>query len=124
LQLLFLALALPALAAPLPALKDTLAPMNAVVFCQHFEADCLISEGKAEHGILLRAPLFAELSKVNGKVNHSFPENIDKVGEPGMDPCLISPPRGNYADYAVTKRHELLELGWPTRDLLRTDALI
>jgi predicted transglutaminase-like cysteine proteinase len=35
---------------------------------------------------------------------------------------LVSPKYGDCNDYAVTKRHELLALGWPSRTLLLSEV--
>ena len=37
---------------------------------------------------------------------------------------LISPDRGDCNDYAVTKRHELLDRGWPARALLLSEVVV
>ena len=37
---------------------------------------------------------------------------------------LVSPREGDCNDYAVTKRHELLARGWPSRSLLLTEVVI
>jgi len=36
---------------------------------------------------------------------------------------LINPARGDCNDYAVTKRHELLSRGWPSRVLLLSEVV-
>lgn len=37
---------------------------------------------------------------------------------------LLSPPAGDCNDYAITKRHKLLEFGWPSRALLLSEVVI
>jgi hypothetical protein len=37
---------------------------------------------------------------------------------------LIAPKTGNCNDYAVTKRHELLSRGWPSRALLLAEVIV
>ena len=37
---------------------------------------------------------------------------------------LISPSAGDCKDYAITKRHELLARGWPSRALLLSEVVI
>ena len=37
---------------------------------------------------------------------------------------LISPKAGDCNDYAVTKRHELLARGWPSRALLLAEVIV
>jgi predicted transglutaminase-like cysteine proteinase len=65
----------------------------------------------------------AELVTVNAQVNRRIvPEHNDR-GVAG-EKWLISPARGDCNDYAVTKRHELLERGWPSRALLLAEVVI
>ena len=111
--LLSLWLALPTWAqTPLPfTTQHGLAPMNSVIFCRKYPADCRVS---APSGAQTRA----QLESVNRAVNAAITGDLQKVGRPGIDPWLLSPPTGNCADYAVTKRHALLALGWGSADLI------
>jgi hypothetical protein len=59
-----------------------------------------------------------QLGEVNSDVNRAIqPER--KIG----GRWLIAPQSGDCNDYAVTKRHELLERGWPSRALLLAEAV-
>jgi predicted transglutaminase-like cysteine proteinase len=40
------------------------------------------------------------------------------------DDWLIAPARGDCKDYAITKRHELLARGWPSRALLLFEVIV
>jgi predicted transglutaminase-like cysteine proteinase len=65
---------------------------------------------------------FAELATVNAYVNRMIvPERQDSsvLGEV----WLIAPARGDCNDYAVTKRHQLIELGWPSSALLLAEVI-
>jgi predicted transglutaminase-like cysteine proteinase len=47
-----------------------------------------------------------------------------KPGDPAIDSdWLIGPAEGNCNDYAVTKRHLLLEAGWPASALLLAEVV-
>jgi predicted transglutaminase-like cysteine proteinase len=46
------------------------------------------------------------------------------VGNGVTDEWLISPPAGDCKDYAITKRHELLARGWPSRALLLSEVVV
>lgn len=95
-----------------------LAPMNAVIFCIENPSDCEIRPGNDKQASSRsETAIRNELVSVNDKVNRAIVSDIDKRGDPGIDKWLISPPTGNCADFAVTKRHELLALGWPSSSL-------
>jgi predicted transglutaminase-like cysteine proteinase len=64
----------------------------------------------------------AELSEVNLKVNRNIKYERNTQGLVG-EKWLISPSTGDCNDYAVTKRHQLLERGWPSRSLLLAEVV-
>jgi predicted transglutaminase-like cysteine proteinase len=45
-------------------------------------------------------------------------------GNGAPDEWVISPPTGDCKDYAVTKRHEFLARGWPSRELLLSEVVL
>ena len=45
-------------------------------------------------------------------------------GNGAVEEWTISPPTGDCKDYAITKRHELLERGWPSRSLLLSEVVL
>jgi predicted transglutaminase-like cysteine proteinase len=103
--------------------RFVLAPMGHVRFCLNHPADC--QAGKMDfrrRHILLTAQRWNELNKVNREVNR------DIVPDPTLGPATeewkISPLSGNCHDYAVTKRHELLVQGWPSRALLLAEVIV
>lgn len=89
----------------------TLAPFAHVAFCLKEPADCKPSDGPDM--VTLTDEKFAELVSVNRAVNK---EIIPKI-MPGLETWTISPKYGSCHDYAITKRHQLLAAGWPTRAL-------
>ena len=58
----------------------------------------------------------------NQTVNRSI---IPESKEPSLadETWLINPDRGDCNDYAVTKRHELLNRGWPSGALLLSEVV-
>ena len=99
-----------------------LAPMGHTLFCMKYPDDCQIQKALLRAGpIALTDEHRAELERINAEVNSAIrPVNVSGVIG---DKWLISPKSGNCNDYAVTKRHELLALGWPSRDLLLAEVV-
>jgi predicted transglutaminase-like cysteine proteinase len=104
--------------------KPALAPVAFVRFCMRYPDDC-----KPSSADLSRAPIqltkakWAELAKINRDVNRTIkPE--ENLGGVAAEEWLVAPRRGDCNDYAVTKRHELLERGWPSHSLLLTEVVI
>ena len=99
-----------------------LAPMAHTRFCLQYSDDCEV------HGIDLRRRNIAlslerwnELTTVNREVNRDI---IPQRNPGGLltEKWLVSPRTGDCNDYAVTKRHELLTRGWPSRSLLLSEV--
>lgn len=89
----------------------TLAPMAHVVFCLKSPDDCAASNGPDT--VDLDDAKFNQLVNINTTVNNTI---IPKI-MPGMETWTVSPRYGSCHDYAITKRHQLLAAGWPTRAL-------
>ena len=96
-----------------------LPPLGHTIFCQRYPSDCEV------HGIDFRRRNIAltterwnELNTVNREVNR------DIIADTGAtDAWVIAPQTGDCKDYAVTKRHELLARGWPSRALLLSEVV-
>lgn len=105
-------------------MTPTLAPMAHVVFCLRYQEDCKV------HGIDFRRRNIAltverlnELNRINRQVNRDIdPE--PNLGGLATEEWLVSPRAGDCNDYAVTKRHQLLALGWPSRSLLLSEVVV
>ena len=100
----------------------TLPPMGHTLFCLKYPADCRAQVTMPDAGpITLTDKRRAELVRINAAVNSA----IKPMDVPGVitDKWLISPKSGDCNDYAVTKRHKLLALGWPSRDLLLAEVV-
>jgi predicted transglutaminase-like cysteine proteinase len=102
----------------------TLAPMAYTQFCLHYEDECRANKIMFRGGpVQLTAERWDDLKEVNKSVNEGI---IPEANELGLtaETWLISPDRGDCNDYAVTKRHELLDRGWPSRALLLSEVVV
>ena len=101
----------------------TLAPMAFTQFCLKYPSDCksgrLLLEGDR---IELNDTRRSELETVNRTVNSSIRPERNENGLAG-EKWLLSPLRGDCNDYAVTKRHQLIARGWPTRTVLLSEVV-
>ena len=101
-----------------------LAPMAFVRFCMQYPQDCKVRRmAFRPRPVALTKLRSAELTKVNREVNHAIrpQENLSGVM---AEEWLVAPREGDCNDYAVTKRHKLLQLGWPSRSLLLTEVVV
>lgn len=107
-----------------PQDTPTLAPMAHTVFCLKYPKECEVRK-IAFRGtkIDLTDARMADLAAVNLKVNRNIRPERNTLGLAG-EKWLISPTSGDCNDYAVTKRHELLEKGWPSRSLLLAEVVM
>jgi predicted transglutaminase-like cysteine proteinase len=96
--------------------SPTLAPFQHVRFCLHYPADC-----KSDPAGIERIELNAENSELLNRINHSVNTDIAPTvkdyGPDLADGWTIAPVAGDCNDYAVTKRHELLQSGLPAKAL-------
>jgi predicted transglutaminase-like cysteine proteinase len=100
-----------------------LAPMSHTFFCLKYRDDCKVHETvSTDSTVTLTSNRWAELERVNATVNRSIIPQPNTKGLAG-EVWLISPKAGECHDYAVTKRHELLALGWPEQDLLLSEVV-
>jgi predicted transglutaminase-like cysteine proteinase len=101
---------------PIEAASPTLAPFQHVRFCLRYPSDCKSNPAENE-----RIDVNAETSELLKRVNHSVNMSIiptPKTYGPNLgDGWTIAPDMGDCNDYAVTKRHELLENGLPSKAL-------
>jgi predicted transglutaminase-like cysteine proteinase len=103
--------------------SPTLPPFAHSKFCVQYPTDCEVHHiafrgGKAK--MTLRRWL--DLVEVNADVNRDIVPERNEEGLAG-EKWLISPASGDCNDYAVTKRHELLQRGWPSRALLLAEVV-
>ena len=115
--------------APLVHLIDfevaaALPPIGHSRFCLRYPDDCKV-QGIDFHNrnFALTPERWNELNSVNRDVNRRiFAEVAPHNG--AVEEWTISPPTGDCKDYAITKRHELLERGWPSRSLLLSEVVL
>jgi predicted transglutaminase-like cysteine proteinase len=101
-----------------------LAPMAHARFCIQYPEDCKVRRmAFRRNRVALTPKLWAELTKVNTEVNRRIVPERNDQGLAG-EKWLVSPVRGDCNDYAVTKRHELLARGWPSRALLLAEVVV
>ena len=101
----------------------TLPPMAFTQFCLKYPSDCkpqrlLFGGDRVELNKMRRA----ELENVNRTVNSSIHPERNEEGLAG-EKWLLGPVRGDCNDYAVTKRHQLIARGWPTRTVLLSEVV-
>ena len=96
------------------------APMGFVQFCEVFPKDC--EPGQAEETrVVLTADLWSELDRTNRTVNREV-QPVSDLDNYGVEEWWSLPlnGKGDCEDYALMKRHLLMERGWPPSALLMT----
>jgi predicted transglutaminase-like cysteine proteinase len=101
---------------PIVNAAPTLAPFQHVRFCLRYPSDCK-SEPTENRRIDLNEETLKLLKRVNHSVNMSIIPMPKSYGQDLGESWTIAPNMGDCNDYAVTKRHELLENGLPSRAL-------
>ena len=96
--------------------SPTLAPFQHVRFCLHYPSECK-SNPTEDARIDLNAEISDLLRRVNHSVNMLITPTLKNYGPELQDGWTIAPVIGDCNDYAVTKRHELLESGLPAKAL-------
>jgi predicted transglutaminase-like cysteine proteinase len=101
-----------------------LPPIGHSRFCLKYPEDCEVHGIDFRHrNIALTLQRWNELNSVNREVNR----NIIPEATPGdalTEQWVIAPRAGDCKDYAITKRHELLARGWPSRALLLAEVVV
>jgi predicted transglutaminase-like cysteine proteinase len=102
----------------------TLAPFAHARHCAQYPDECRVHRMAFRGGKLaLTDKRWAELTAVNAQVNRSIRPERNLLGVAGEE-WLIAPKAGDCNDYAVTKRHELIARGWPSRALLLAEVVV
>ena len=96
--------------------SPTLAPFQHVRFCLRYPSDCK-SDPTENQRIDLNTENFELLKRVNHSVNATIAPSPKSYGADLEDGWTIAPAAGDCNDYAVTKRHELLQSGLPAKAL-------
>jgi predicted transglutaminase-like cysteine proteinase len=104
--------------------EPTLAPIAHTVFCMRYRNDCELQKVDfRKRNIAMTVDRLNDLNTVNRQVNRDITPQPN-LGGLATEEWLVSPPAGDCNDYAVTKRHELLERGWPSRSLLLSEVVV
>ena len=105
-------------------LAPVLGPFAYTHFCLRYAEDCRV-RGRAFHrprAVALTTERRRQLAEINAQVNRAIAPKSYR-NDTSFDTWRIAPPQGDCNDYAVTKRHELLALGWPSRALLLSEVV-
>jgi predicted transglutaminase-like cysteine proteinase len=101
----------------------SLPPMAFTQFCMRYADQCRPNRMRFRGGpIRMTKDRWEALKEVNRYVNDSIAPEINYEGLAG-EKWLIGPSSGDCNDYAVTKRAELIERGWPSRTLLLSEVV-
>ncbi|RXG91480.1 transglutaminase-like cysteine peptidase [Bradyrhizobium vignae] len=103
--------------------RPTLAPFSYTMFCLRYEAECRPRRSFRGGPIRLTEKRWADLREVNRTVNAAIAPERNELGLAG-ETWIINPVRGDCNDYAVSKRHELLQRGWSARVLLLGEVVV
>jgi predicted transglutaminase-like cysteine proteinase len=101
----------------------TLPPMAFTQFCLRYRGECRTRPMFRGGPVRLSEERWADLKEINQVVNRGIAPERNELGLAG-EQWLINPARGDCNDYAVSKRHELLERGWPARALLLSEVMV
>jgi predicted transglutaminase-like cysteine proteinase len=102
--------------APIAEAVPTLAPFQHVRFCLRHPSECKPTTAGGEP-IQLDDPTMELLKHINHDINAAIAPTVKTYGANLQDSWTISPASGDCNDYAVTKRHELLDRGLPSNAL-------
>lgn len=94
---------------------NALAPMNFVKFCMKNGEECGTTDAQART-LPPAESAMAMLRQVNTAVNESITP-MRKPTDPLASSWTVWPSAGDCNDYAVTKRHQLIAMGWPQEAL-------
>jgi predicted transglutaminase-like cysteine proteinase len=98
-----------------PSRARVAAPFAHVVFCTRNPSECAVS-GQGDI-VALSPDRKRQMVDVNRSVNRRIIGRNDSPGEFGGDVWTVAARSGDCEDYAITKRHELIRLGWPSAAL-------
>ena len=101
---------------PIEESSPILAPFQHVRFCLRYPSDCR-SDPTENERINLNEETAKLLDLVNRDVNGAISPAVKGYGSDLQDSWTISPGVGDCNDYAVTKRHKLLQSGLPAKAL-------
>lgn len=92
--------------------RNTLAPFAHVLFCVDNPDECTTSGTKKS--IYLSAQKWRQLNRINRSINRAIRPVHDLASSGLEDVWSVKPRAGDCEDYALTKRSQLIKMGWPT----------
>jgi len=105
--------------APIPTGGPVIPPAGFIGFCIHHLRDCAGRSRAAVAPVAMSASRWRQIDEVQGDVNAS-------IRPRKMDPrawTYATDGAGDCNTFALTKRRELIELGWPAQNLLLVTAV-
>jgi len=101
-----------------------LPPIGHSRFCLRYPDDCKVHGiDFRRRNIALTAEHWEELNSINRQINRDIVAKVTP-GNGTFEEWLIAPQVGDCKNYAITKRHELLARGWPSRALLLSEVIV
>jgi predicted transglutaminase-like cysteine proteinase len=94
-------------------------PYGFVQFCQAFPVQCA-GGGLEDHRFLATPERLSELDEINRSINRAIAPATDAELYGISEFWTLPVGKGDCEDYALLKRHVLLQRGWPTSALLLT----
>jgi len=104
--------------------ESVLPPIGHTIFCQDYPGECSNREPSALFQLMNEGALYENLATVNRSVNSLIIPARESISETANDRWLVFPVSGNCHDFAVSKRHELLRMGWPSSALLLAEVVL
>lgn len=102
----------------------TLPPIGHSRFCLRYAYECEVHGIDFRHRNIVMTPQrWNELNFINLLVNRNIAPMVSRDSA-ATEGWLIWPAAGDCKNYAITKRHELLRLGWPSRALLLSEVVL
>lgn len=92
--------------------QNALAPFGHVRFCAINVTECTSSDG--EISITITGENWRQLNRVNLATNRAIRPAYDGVVNGLDDSWTLRPAAGDCEDYALTKRSQLIKMGWPS----------
>ena len=93
--------------------RRSIEPFAHVVFCTQSPGECAASSGPDRVDLTIDKK--RELMSVNREVNRQINPRNDSAE--AIDVWSLAPRSGDCEDYAITKRHALIQQGWPASAL-------
>jgi predicted transglutaminase-like cysteine proteinase len=101
-----------------------LGPFAYTHFCMRYTEDCKVRgrSFRRPRAVALTEARWNDIQMINQRVNAAIkPKRY--INDTSFDTWRIGPTQGDCNDYVVTKRHELLARGWPSRALLLAEVV-